>query len=164
MRCNGAPVEMSAAATRSSRTPTLREPAPARAKIASARPRMESVKPRFESGFIRRSAGRESLVPAVGDRPDAVAYHEAACDLAEALEGMALRHGKVLEVLDVGRARACRAAAVAARDAASRFRMWIKWDLPLAQRTADLAIWREAQRAASELGIAADRFAPHRND
>jgi hypothetical protein len=136
------------AATGASRAPTVRDPASARAAI--------SPTPRFESGFIRRTPAEAGLVPAIGERPDAVAYHDAACNLAETLEGAALRHGKVLDVLDVGRARACRAAAVAARDAASRFRTWIKWDPPLAQRTADLAIWREAQRTARELGFDAN--------
>ncbi len=73
--------------------------------------------------------------------------------LAEALEGAALRHAKVLAVLDLGRARACRAAAAAARDASNRFRGWIKWDPPLTQRTADLAVWQEALRTACELGV-----------
>ena len=121
---------------------------PASQRVTSVRPPLSR---RSGSGVVQRE-----LAPATGERPDAVAYHEAASRLAEALERAAFRHAKVLDVLDLGRARSCRAAAAAARDASNRFRTWIKWDPPLAQRTADLALWREALRTACELGVDAD--------
>lgn len=116
----------------------------------------ESTPTRAYSAELTAELRREWLT-ALGNRPDAPpdarGYHDAARRLAETLEGEALRHAKVLEVLDLGRARACRAAAAAARDAQNRFRGWLKWDPPIVQRQHDLAIWSEALRTACALGI-----------
>jgi hypothetical protein len=91
------------------------------------------------------------MTPAVGERPAARAYHEAALHLAEELEVEAMRAEKVLAALDLARGRACRAAARQARDAASRFETWIRFDPPLVQRQDDLALWYEVIRISREL-------------
>jgi hypothetical protein len=94
-----------------------------------------------------------ALVAAIGPRPSARAHHDAARALAERLEGEALRCAKVLAVLDLARSRACIATAAVARDAATRFKAWIKYDPPLVQRQEDLALWSEALRQAGALGL-----------
>jgi hypothetical protein len=94
-----------------------------------------------------------ALVAAIGPRPSAKAHNDAARALAERLEGEALRCSKVLAVLDLGRSRACRAAAGVARDAATRFKAWVTYDPPLVQRQEDLALWSDALRRAGALGL-----------
>lgn len=120
-------------------------------------PAPDSTRPtRAYSAPVMNALTREMIV-ALGctpqARPDAHSYHDAARRLAEALEGEALRHAKVLAVLDLGRARACRAAASSAREAQRRFASWLKWDPPLVQRQSDLASWSETLRTACALGI-----------
>lgn len=134
---------MSAAVAR--REDTVLDPAP------------DSTRPTRAYSAPVMSALTRDMIAALGctpdDRPDARSYHDAARRLAEALEGEALRHAKVLAVLDLGRARACRAAASTARYAQRRFASWMKWDPPLVQRQSDLAAWSETLRTACALGI-----------
>lgn len=94
-----------------------------------------------------------ALVSAIGPRPDAYAHYKSARSLADRLEGDALRYAKVLPLLDLNRARGCAAVASSARDAAARFRAWIKFDPPLPQRQADLALWSIVLKKAGDLGV-----------
>lgn len=116
----------------------------------------DEVSPESRPTRAYSTAVQCALVAAIGPRPNADAHHASARALAERLDGEALRCSKVLAVLDMSRARGCREAARVARDAAGRFRAWMKWDPPLAQRQEDLAVWSEALRRASDLGVSVE--------
>jgi len=140
---------MTSAAFRSDRYATLSSADTSSMSGAPLRAVGSAVSGTMVSVGRRRESGTMASVDVQGDGS---ALFESALRLADRLEGDALRYAKVLGVLDVSRARGCFELAGSVRDAASRLRAW-KWNVSLAQRQADLALWNVLVQKAKQLGV-----------